>query len=73
MEEEWELLELTGRPRASTIHEPSNALVYSLGSILIVWDPHTDRKVNLRSHEGPIEAIAFNSNFEYFASVEKSI
>jgi len=73
MEEQWELLEHTGPLQNTTFHPSSNTLVYSLGTIVILWDINTDSKVNLRCHEGPVSSIVFSPDFEYFLTAESSL
>ena len=71
MEENWELLELTGPFGAYAIH-PNGKIVYSIGSVLVVWDVTTDKKINLRSHLNPVASISFSTDNEYFLTSETS-
>ncbi|CAG9319583.1 unnamed protein product [Blepharisma stoltei] len=73
MEEEWELLELTGVMNAYAVHGPSDTLIYSIGTVVVLWDINNDRKVNLRCHDNPVTSIAFSSDFEYFITIESSL
>lgn len=70
MEEDWELLELTGPFTAYSIHAPSSILVYSIGSTIILWDLLDNTKLSIRCHEGPVTSIVFSTDWEYFLTVE---
>lgn len=73
MEEEWELLDLSGPFYASTISTATDNLIYSVGTVVVIWDIHSDRKVNLRCHECPVTSIFFSPDAEYLITAEKSI
>jgi hypothetical protein len=45
---EWDLLDLTGPIDSYDIHRVSESLVYSAGTVIVVWEIGSDRKVNLR-------------------------
>jgi WD40 repeat protein len=70
MEEDWELLELTGPIAASTVHSSSESLIYSLGSVVVVWDVKTDHKVNLRSHESTVTGVSISPDQRYLVTAE---
>jgi len=70
MEEDWELLELTGPITASTVHSSSESLIYSLGSVVVVWDVKNDHKVNLRSHETLVTGVSLSPDQRYLLTAE---
>lgn len=72
MEEDWEILELTGPFGAYSVHSPSGGLVYSLGTVIVVWDVVSDKKINLRCHTSPVTSICFSTDNEYFITAEQS-
>lgn len=72
MEEDWEILELTGPFSAVAVHSPTGSLVYSLGTIIVIWDVISDKKINLRCHTSPVTSISFSTDNEYFITVECS-
>lgn len=72
MEEDWEILELTGPYTSIASHSPSSGLIYSLGTVIVVWDVLSDKKINLRCHTSPVSSLSFSTDNEYFISVELS-
>lgn len=70
MEEDWELLELTGPISASTVHSSTESLIYSLGSVVVVWDVKTDHKINLRSHESTVTGVSLSPDQRYLLTAE---
>jgi len=72
MEEEWEILELTGPYSTCAVHTPTGGLLYSLGTVIVVWDVLTDKKINLRCHSSPVTSLCFSTDNEYFVSAELS-
>jgi WD40 repeat protein len=73
MEEDWEILELTGPFNAYSVHNPTGSLVYALGTVVVIWDATCDKKINLRSHTSPVTSISFSTDNEYFLTVECSL
>ena len=70
---EWDLLDLAGPIDAYAIHTPSECLVYSSGTIIVIWDVNTDKKVNIRCHEATVSAIFFDPRQEYLITIESSM
>ena len=72
MEEDWEILELTGPFNALAVHSPTGGLVYSLGTVIVIWDVISDKKINLRCHSSPVTSLIFSTDNEYFISADCS-
>lgn len=72
MEEEWELVDISGSFHAWAMAEEHNSLVYSVGSHIIVWNLDSDTKSHLRCHEFNITSIKFHPSQEYFITIEAS-
>lgn len=73
MEEEWELVDLTGPITAWAMPSESNILIYSIGSHVILWDLDSDNKFHIRCHESIISSILIQNSSQYFATIESSI
>lgn len=73
MEEDWELLELSGSVKCHDLHNDSETLVYGLGPVVVAWDTLNDRKVNLRCHEGPVSLVCFAPGQQMLITAEAAI
>jgi WD40 repeat protein len=73
MEEEWELVDISGPFSAWTLAAETNSLVYSIGSHVIVWNLDTDTKCHLRCHECAVVSILFHPSNEFFLTIEASL
>lgn len=72
MEEEWELVDISGPFQAWAMVQENNTLIYSVGSHIIVWNLDSDTKYHLRCHEFNITSIIFHPNREHFITIEAS-
>ncbi|CAG9334647.1 unnamed protein product [Blepharisma stoltei] len=72
MEEDWELLELSGPIENFAVHEVNNVIGYSIGTVIVLWDPNTNRKVSIRSQNGPVSSIIFSQGFDYLITISSS-
>ena len=72
MEEDWEILELTGPFASLSVHNPTGSLVYSLGTVVVIWDVISDKKINLRCHSSAVTSISFSTDNEYFVTADCS-
>jgi hypothetical protein len=54
---DWDLLDLTGPVSTFDIHWASEALIYAAGTVVVIWDVHTDQRVNLRCHEATVTRL----------------
>jgi len=73
MEEKWELLDLTGPVSAFAVHAATDTLVYAVGTVVILWDVHSDKRVNLRCHEFKITSVVFSPDQEFLLTAETSL
>lgn len=70
---EWDLLDLAGPIESFDVHWASESLVYSSGPVVIIWDIHADKKVNLRCHDASVTALFFTPDQSYLFTIESSL